>query len=183
MKRMNNRHHLAWLLALAAAMVVATTVQAAAQAATVTLAPVAISKPLQADLAKKYGVDEGAVLTESVRNRVDRELKAAGATIADGAPVRIEMSIETATPTHPTRWQLQQNPSLDYLRSVSRGGARLTAVLRGANGQELERVEFDRYAPTLHEASMSGGAWGDADRAIEGFATQVAKAWRRHAAG
>lgn len=179
MKRMNNRHHLAWLLAMVAALGAAPAVQAA----TVTLAPVAISAPLQADLSKKYGTDEAAVLTESVRSSVARELKAAGATLADGAPVRIEMTVETAVPTHPTRWQLQQNPSLDYLRSVSRGGARLTAVLRGANGQQLERVEFDRYAPTLREASMSGGAWGDADRAIEGFATQVAKAWRRHAGG
>ena len=179
MKRVNNRHHLVALVAIAAALAVAP----AAQAAAVTLAPVAISAPLQADLAKKYGVDEGAVLTQEVSERVGRELKAAGATLADGAPVRIEMSIESAVPTHPTRWQLQQNPSLDYLRSISRGGARLTAVLRGANGQELERVEFDRYAPTLHEASMSGGAWGDADRAIEGFASAVAKAWQRHAAG
>ena len=179
MNRMNNRHRLAWLFALAVPLGAAP----AAQAAAVTLAPVAISAALQADLQKKYGADEGAVLGESVRSKVERELKDAGASLADGAPVRIEISIESAVPTHPTRWQLQQNPSLDYLRSISRGGARLTAVLRGANGQQLERVEFDRYAPTLREASMSGGAWGDADRAFEGFATQLAKAWRRHAAG
>ncbi|HVN98848.1 MAG TPA: hypothetical protein VMT49_02300 [Steroidobacteraceae bacterium] len=181
MNRMNDRYPLAGLLVLALA--VAPGAAPAAQAAAVTLAPVAISAPLQADLAKKYGAGEGPALIESVRSKVERELKDAGASLADGAPVRIEISIESATPTHPTRWQLQQNPSLDYLRSISRGGAHLRAVLRGANGQELERVDYDRYAPSLREASMSGGAWGDADRAIEGFATQLAQAWRRHAAG
>ena len=152
-------------------------------AATVKLAPVTIAPSLQSVLHERYGADEGAVLGEAATLSLGRALKAAGATIDDTAPLRIEVSIEDAVPTHPTRWQLQRNPSLDYLRSVSRGGAHLVAVLRGADDQVVERVDYDHYAMSIEDASLSGSAWGDALITIDRFATQVLKAWRRHAKG
>ncbi len=147
----------------------------------VKLPPVTIAPSLQSALNERYGADERAVLGEAVTRSLERALKAAGASFDDAAPLRIEVSIEDAVPTHPTRWQLQRNPSLDYLRSVSRGGAHLVAVLRGADGQVIDRVDYDHYAMSIEDASLSGSAWGDAMLAIDRFATQVVKAWRRHA--
>ncbi len=149
----------------------------------VKLPPVTIAPSLQSALNERYGADERAVLGEAVTRSLERALKAAGASFDDAAPLRIEVSIEDAVPTHPTRWQLQRNPSLDYLRSVSRGGAHLVAVLRGADGQVIDRVDYDHYAMSIEDASLSGSAWGDAMLAIDRFATQVVKAWRRHAQG
>ncbi len=149
----------------------------------VKLPPVTIAPSLQSALNERYGADERAVLGEAVTRSLERALKAAGASFDDAAPLRIEVSIEDAVPTHPTRWQLQRNPSLDYLRSVSRGGAHLVAVLRGADGQVIDRVDYDHYAMSIEDASLSGSAWGDAMLAIDRFATQVVKAWRRHAKG
>lgn len=149
----------------------------------VKLPPVTIAPSLQSALIERYGADERAVLGEAVTRSLERAFKAAGASLDDAAPLRIEVSIEDAVPTHPTRWQLQRNPSLDYLRSVSRGGAHLVAVLRGADGQVIDRVDYDHYAMSIEDASLSGSAWGDAMLTIDRFATQVVKAWRRHAKG
>ena len=148
-------------------------------AAAVQLAPVTIAAPLQAALHERYGSDEGAVLKAAVTERLVRSLKAAGASLDAGAPLRIEVSIEDAAPTHPTRHQLALNPGLDFWRSVSLGGAHLRAVLRSADGRELERVDFDHYAPTLDLVSPSADAWGDARVTIERFSDQVVKVWQR----
>jgi hypothetical protein len=148
-------------------------------AAAVLVAPIAVGARLQAALHDRYGIAEGPVLQSAVAESLGRALKAAGATVDDSAALRIEVSIEDAMPTHPTRHQLDLNPSLDPLRSVSRGGARLRAVLRGADGMEMDHVDYDDYAMSLDQVSPSGDAWADARVTIQRFAAQVAKAWRR----
>jgi hypothetical protein len=150
-----------------------------AAAAAVSVAPAAIGETLQRALKDRYGVDEAQVLQQAVAQSLARSLKAVGAAPGEAAPIRIEVLIDAATPTHPTRRQLNENPSLDYLGSVSRGGAELHAVLRNANGQALDHVDYDYYAYTLRESSMSAAAWGDAYLAIDRFAEQVAKAWQK----
>jgi hypothetical protein len=148
-------------------------------ASAVRIAPVTVGAGLQKALHDRYGDREGPVLQAGVADSLSRELKSAGATLDDAAPLRIEVSIEDAMPTHPTRHQLELNPSLDPLRSVSRGGARLHAVLRGADGKEMDHVDYDDYAMSLDTVSPSGDAWADARVTIQRFSAQVAKAWRR----
>ena len=151
----------------------------AAATTSVSVGPVAIGDTLQKALKDRYGVDEAQELQQAVTHSLARSLKGVGAEEGGTAPIRIEVLIDSATPTHPTRRQLSENPSLDYLRSISRGGAELHAVLRNAKGDVLDRVSYDYYANTLHEASMSGGAWGDAYIAIDRFADQVARHLRQ----
>ncbi len=152
---------------------------AGASTSTVSLAPVTIGASLQKALKDRYGVDEAQELQQAVTHSLSRSLKGVGAQQGEAAAIRIEVLIDSATPTHPTRRQLNENPSLDYLGSVSRGGADLRAVLRNADGQVLDRVAYDYYAYTLKEASMSAAPWGDAYIAIDRFADQVARHWRR----
>ena len=152
---------------------------AAAPAAAVTVGPVAIGETLQKALKDRYGVDEAQDLQNAVTQSLSRSLKKAGAEQGEAAAIRIEVLIDSAIPTHPTRRQLSENPSLDFLASVSRGGAQLHAVLRNADGKVLDRVAYDYYANTLREASMSGSAWGDAYIAINRFSDQVARHWRQ----
>jgi hypothetical protein len=149
--------------------------------AAVAIAPVKISVPLQKALQDQYGESEAAVLQSAVAERLARSLKSAGASVSDSAQQRIEISIDDAKPSHPTRFQIQKNPSLDPLRSRSLGGARLHAVLKGAAGKVLDQVEYHDYAMSFQEASPSGDAWADARVAIERFAAQVVKSWRRNA--
>jgi hypothetical protein len=118
-------------------------------AAAVRVAPVTVSVALQKALHDRYGDMEGPVLQAEVADSLGRALKAAGATLDDAAPLRIEVSIEDAMPSHPTRHQVELTPSLDPIRSVSRGGAHLRAVLRGADGKEVDHVDYDYYAMSL----------------------------------
>jgi hypothetical protein len=148
-------------------------------ASTVIVAPITVGARLQAALHDRYGVAEGPVLQSAVAESLGRALKAAGATVDDSAALRIEVSIEEAMPTHPTRHQIELSPSLDPLRSVSRGGARLRAVLRGADGKEMDHVDYDYYAMSLDTVSPSLDAWADARVTIDRFSAQVVKAWRR----
>jgi hypothetical protein len=150
-------------------------------ATAVAIAPVTISAPLQKALHDQYGESEAAVLQSAVAERLERSLQSAGASVSDSANQRIEVSIDDAKPSHPTRFQTQKNPSLDPVRSRSLGGARLHAVLKGAEGKVLDQVEYHDYAMSFQEASPSGDAWGDARVAIERFIAQVVKSWREHA--
>ncbi len=152
---------------------------AATATASVSVGPVAIGEILHKALKDRYGVDEAKELQQAVTQSLSRSLKDAGAEPGEGGAVRIEVLIDAATPTHPTRRQLNENPSLDYLASVSRGGAELHAVLRNADGKVLDRVSYDYYAYSLRETSLSGGAWGDAYIAIDRFSDQVARHWRQ----
>jgi hypothetical protein len=158
----------------------------ALEAASVAVAPVTIGESLQAALRERYGTDEGPVLQQAADESLSRALKDAGAplagteAVAGAGPLRIEVSIEEAVATHPTRRQLTDSPGLDYTRSIARGGARLHAVLRDADGKMIDQLDYDRYALSLQEASLSGGAWGDALLAFDGFAAQVIRSWRHY---
>jgi hypothetical protein len=178
---MNTIARLAAGLAMLAASSIA--VPALASAGSVHIEPAAIGTALQTALHGRFGDREGPVLQSAVADSLGRELKAAGATLDDSAALRIEVTIEDAAPSHPTRHQLEVNPSLDPVQSVSIGGARLRAVLRAADGKEIDHVEYDYRPVSLEQVSPSGDAWADARVTIQRFSDLVVKAWRRHSKG
>ncbi|MGH6949748.1 MAG: hypothetical protein ACREH4_02680, partial [Vitreimonas sp.] len=124
----------------------------AAQAAPVTLAPISFSPEFQTELNDELGVREGAFLQRAVSEAVGRALSQRGATVSEGAPVTVEISIVDADPNRPTMQQLADTPGLDAFASVSIGGAELHAVLRGADGQLLSEVSHRRYNYSLEDA-------------------------------
>lgn len=140
---------------------------------------ISIAEPLQKALASYYGSGETQVLEQAISDSVARAVKRAG--LAPAALPRTEVLLSNARPSHPTHHQQAVNPSLDPVRSISLGGATLSAVLRGADGKELDRVAIDNYATNLQEASASLDAWSDARRTIDRFADQLVQAYRRHA--
>ena len=139
---------------------------------------IVIADPLQKMLAGNYGSEEAQVLQQAISDSVARAAKRAG--IAPGATPRTEVLLSDARPSHPTRHQQSTNPSIDPVRSISLGGANLSAVLRAADGTELERVSFDHYASSLQEASSSLDPWSDARLTIDRFADRLVQAYRRH---
>ena len=157
---MNRHTAFAATIVLMAALCAAPPLSAAA----VTILPATIATPMQSALHDRYGAEEAVALQAIVADWLARSLTAAAASLSDGAPIRIEVSIEDAVPSHPTRHQMQQSPGLDPVRSISLGGARLHAMLRDASGQVLDHVDYDHYATSLEEVSLSGDAWGDAMR-------------------
>ena len=100
-----------------------------------------------------------------------------GATLSEGAPVTVEISIVDADPNRPTMQQLADTPGLDAFRSISIGGAELHAVLRGADGQVLSEVTHRRYNHSLDDVIPPATTWTEARRAIRQFANKVADAY------
>lgn len=138
-----------------------------------------IAEPLQKTLAASYGSEEAQVLQQGISDSVARAVKRAG--LAPAALPRTEVLLSDARPSHPTHHQQAANPSLDPVRSISLGGATLSAVLRGADDKELDRVSADHYANSLQEASASLDTWSDARLTIDRLADQLVKAYRRQA--
>lgn len=148
----------------------------AASAQAAPLSPISYSPEFQTALEEEYGVDEGEVLQRDVERAIDRALAARGVA-ASQSNIGIDVSIVDAEPNRPTMQQLEAEPSLDPIRSVSIGGAELRAVLRGADGSTLEEVTHRRYSYSLDDVSPAQGTWSDARRAIRQFANKVADAY------
>ena len=108
---------------------------------------------------------------------MSRELAERGATLSEGAPVTVEISIIDAAPNRPTMEQLVDTPGLDAINSVSIGGAELRAVLRSADGRTLSEVTHRRYNYNLADVSGAATTWTEARRAIRQFANKVADAY------
>lgn len=167
------------LLALALALSPLLAAAAAQNPASGDSLSISIAAPLQKTLDADYGSAETRVLEQAINDSVARALKRAG--LAPAALPRVEVLLSDARPSHPTHYQQARNPSLDPVRSISLGGASLSAVLRGADGRELDRVATEDYATSFQEASASLDAWSDARRTIDRFADRLVEAYRRQA--
>ena len=149
----------------------------AVSAAPVTLAPVAVSAELQAELDEDLGAREGDVLRGSVSRAVAAALTRQGATIVDSAPLVVEIVIVDADPNRPTFEQLGARPGLDGMRSISVGGAELHGTLRTADGHVVSEITHRRYSEGLVDLTGGETTWTDARRAIRQFAEKVADAY------
>src|SRR5579871_6562023 len=132
---------------------------------------VTFSPRFESDLRTAYGADQAPVLRDAIVTSVTSALKRKAA----GKQVSIDVVLEWAKPSHPTPFQLDREPGLDFQRSKSLGGAGLTATIRAPDGRELGRVEYTFYPANLWEASPAIETWADATRSIVGFASEVAK--------
>lgn len=148
-----------------------------ALAAPVTVTPVAYSAEFQTELTENLGSREGEHLSDVVTRVVSRELERRGATLTENAPLTIELIIVDAAPNRPTFQQLADRPGLDYIRSVSVGGAELRAVLRGADGQVLREVTHRRFNYSLADLVGVPNTWTTARQAVWGFAAKVGDAY------
>lgn len=166
--------------ALAALAGLAFALAAPASAAPVSLAPVSIDTALQKKFDRDYGTREAAVLQTRVTDAISRRLARAGATVGDGAAVRVEVTLVDVKPSRPTFQQAVDKPGLDLFRSISLGGAELKARIVGADGAVLAEVPYKWYEYDLR-FSTATSTWSDADRAIARFADRVAQAYVAHA--
>ena len=135
---------------------------------------VTISAALESELANAYGLEEREALRGYVAESLTRAIGRSIAARAAAHGLSVEVVLDDARPTHPTRRQLADDPSIDFLSSVSLGGAALTGAVRSADGRVLARVAYRHFAPDLASVSPAASAWADARVAIEGFAVEVA---------
>lgn len=110
-----------------------------------------------------YGVKEGEVLADTIRQDIARELGRSQA-----APARIEVTILDARPSRPTFKQAGDQPGLDMFRSVSTGGMDLEAVAYADDGTPAGDLRYKWYETDIRNAGLT--TWHDASRASDRFA-------------
>ncbi|HRE45226.1 MAG TPA: hypothetical protein PKY87_14815 [Terricaulis sp.] len=159
---------------LVAALFGAAALALASAASAQTLETVSYSPAFQTELETELGLREGEYLSTNVSNAISAAI--ARRNVAP-APIQIEVVIEDAQPNRFTMQQLRSRPGVDWMRSVSVGGAELRAVLRGADGAVLTEVEHSRYTTSLRDLFYEPMTWTDAQRAIRQFAEKVADAY------
>jgi len=146
----------------------------ASAASAQTLEPVSYSPQFQTALEDDIGLREGEYLRDNVTRAIERAIARRN---APASGVRIEVVIEDAQPNRFTMQQLRGRPDVDFMRSVSVGGAELRAVLRGPDGAVLGEVEHRRYTNSLRDLFFEPATWTDANRTIRQFAEKVADAY------
>lgn len=150
-----------------------------ATALCVTVAPVALTASASAPsvtftyaadfetkLAKTYGAREKAGLERTVSRALARQL--------GGRAARVEVVIEDAVPNRPTLQQMSRTPGLSY-QSFGIGGASASGKAFDAAGNQIGQASYDWYSNDIRWA-WTQWTWGDADRALTRFATELAKA-------
>jgi hypothetical protein len=135
---------------------------------------VKLSPKLESLLRDNYGVDEGPLLRSYVVDSISKAMHHADT----GCKYPLDVTIEEAQPTHPTRKQQADNPAVDPIRTVYIGGADLTGHVRNAAGAELATVKYRRYAPDIRWVTPGADYWGDAHLTMDQFTTQLLAACR-----
>lgn len=155
--------------AFAAALWVASALSAAQPpSAAVEFSPVVAAK------LQSYGEAEAATLRSAIVAAVARET----ARQEIPAGLAVSVTLQDVEPTHPTRKQQGDNPSLDVVRTKFIGGAELAGEVRDGSGHVLAALTYRHFPITLGLGSSSVDPWADARLAIDQFAVKLAAAMR-----
>ncbi|MEM0985878.1 MAG: hypothetical protein AAGJ32_06500 [Pseudomonadota bacterium] len=139
---------------------------ATAQATAIT---VGYSDAFEEKLSDEFGEREGERLAEYVTDRLENAFAKEGVEVD-----RVDVTINDAKPNRPTQQQLSAEPSLDFARSISIGGADFSAIAYDASGAVIAEVEYDWFENDIREV-IGNGTWTDARRASRQFARRMAR--------
>ena len=161
------------LVRLFSAVLASVAISAAAHAAPIKLDPIEIGENL-AEKSEEYGARDIDRLVEELTESVTARLERDGHLIlTEGdADLRIAITLDNAWPNRPTREQLADRPGLS-MRSISLGGARLSAVLFDASGAEVSTMEYSWRTSHISD-SIGRATWSDAERTFDRFARNLA---------
>lgn len=144
--------------------------------ASLALAPIAFAVEISVNYAPEfievleddYGLKEGEILAKEINKDLSRELIKAGVDVA-----AVNVTILKATPNKPTFQQLSDNVGLDFSRSISIGGMKMSADVMDASGETISSLEYGWFESQLEFAGIT--TWADARRASDIFARKLAK--------
>lgn len=127
--------------------------------------------------ADEYGEQEVAQLKDTLRADLERELGRIGRLAENGAAEAVlDVVLEDASPNRPTAKQQTASPQPLDSRSIFTGGARISAVLAGREGQALGRFAYAwQTSPDIRQSEYAT-TWTDARRTLQRFASRLAEA-------
>jgi predicted RNase H-like nuclease len=138
-------------------------------------APVVIADiSIGSELAAKgddYGHREFDRLIRTLTADLERELRTSSLLADESSAATLHVVIEDATPNRPTF--AQQGVSGLSWQSYGRGGAHVTAQLRGADGAVLASYDYSWTTPSIQDARYAS-VWTDTYRTFDRFAARLA---------
>lgn len=146
-------------------------------AAAIALAPfatageinVSYSDDFTETLEEDYGLREGEYLAGDIQEDLVNAFERKGI-----SPARVDVVIVDAKPNRPTLQQLRDRPGLDFGRSISIGGMKLTATAYDESNAVIGELEYGWFENDIRNV-IGGPTWSDARRASRFFARQLAK--------
>jgi hypothetical protein len=120
--------------------------------------------------ADTYGQRDLDMLAADLKKDLEQELRKAGRLGPNGA--RLELWITEASPNHPTMKQMSDQPGLDYMRSVGKGGATIDGAEIRPDGSR-RNLHFSYNEESLRMA-RGQSTWGDAENVFMWFAHDYA---------
>jgi len=127
--------------------------------------------PALEDASDRYGEREIARRLSELEDESRDALASRGLLSEAGGALRVTLILEDGKANRPTAHQLSRTPGLS-MRSFSRGGASIAAVIRAPDGAIVERMEYAWYTRDITNAARRG-VWTDADRTIARFARRL----------
>lgn len=121
-----------------------------------------------------YGEREITYLLEEMEEEISDDFAKYGITISDNAPTVLRITIEDVRPNRPTFNQLSKDSSLSF-KSVSTGGAEITATVSSAGGESLGQAEYDYFSSFNDRPNFGLGVWTDTNRAFSRFSKKLTK--------
>lgn len=121
---------------------------------------------------QRYGEQDRATVQSAILVAVSRE----AGRVAIPPDLTVAITVQDLVPTHPTRQQQTEDPTLDILRTRYLGGAELSAQVHDAHERVLTTVHYRHFPLTVELGSRSSDPWADARVAIDEFAARLAAA-------
>lgn len=176
---MNIPRSLAAIIALGAIAAGAHALEATFEGAVpqrIAIGEIAVGEALAAKT-REYGERDVRQLTDTLRSDLDGALGGIGRLAPeDTADAVLYVTIEDASPNRPTATQQTASPQPMDHRSLFLGGAKVTAILRGADGETLGQFAYDWQTRPDVRHSEYATTWTDARRTFQRFAKRLAEA-------
>jgi hypothetical protein len=119
---------------------------------------------------------EAELLAWQLANELERDLGGAGVYSPGGSAggTRLKVTIEDVDPSrlHLTQAGFKTG---DYRGERGRGGARVSATLYDASGQQLREYSMEEYAVLRGLNNQPGGAWTEAGMVMDEFSSELAR--------
>lgn len=121
-----------------------------------------------------YGDKEIVYLLKEMREELEYDFAKRGITLSDTAPTILRVTIENVKNNRPTIKQLSIDNNLSF-RSVSTGGAEITANITSASGETLGQAEYEYYSTFNDSQTQFQSIWGDTNQAFSRFSRHLSK--------
>ena len=121
-----------------------------------------------------FGQRDLDALLEKIETHTTKSLSKKDISVSNEADLVLKLTLVDVQNNRPTQRQIGEQVTLSF-QSFQLGGADFTGELLAADGTSLGTMSYSYHESFIDEFSQARGIWTDTNRAIEFFATRLAK--------